>query len=258
MHMSSTPLTRPSSAEPEGAPSEQLSSGVLGTSDIVFMVMAAAAPMGVVVTLLPMAFAFGNGGGVPGTYLGAIGAMLLFAIGYVRIIPFVQNAGAFYAYIAASVGRTCGLAAAYVAALSYFALSGSTLAAMAYFCELLFERFTGWKLHWSVWAFAGLVLASYLSYHRITLAARVLGVALATEVALILLLDIAIVAHTGWRAFDLHDFTPARIIAPGLGVATIYAFNGVLGVESTAIYQEEARRREVSTPALDAPTKAGD
>ncbi len=127
----STPLNRvlpPPVAESDCAPvSGRLSSGVLGTSDIVFMVMAAAAPMGVVVTLLPMAFAFGNGAGVPGTYLGAIGAMLLFAVGYVRIIPFVQNAGAFYAYIAASVGRTCGLSAAYVAPFSYFALSASTL-----------------------------------------------------------------------------------------------------------------------------------
>src|SRR6185295_11062091 len=146
--MSSPPLTRPAAAESENAISSgRLSSGVLGTSDIVFMVMAAAAPMGVVVTLLPMAFAFGNGGGVPGTYLGAIAAMLLFAIGYVRIIPFVQSAGAFYAYIAASVGRTCGLSAAYVAAVSYFALSASTLAAMAYFSELLFQKVTGLKLH---------------------------------------------------------------------------------------------------------------
>jgi amino acid transporter len=244
-------LVQPSTTTvaPGPAPaSGRLSAGVLGTSDIVFMVMAAAAPMGVVVTLLPMAFAFGNGGGVPGTYLGAIGAMLLFAIGYVRIIPFVQNAGAFYAYIAASVGRTCGLAAAYVAAFSYFALAGSTLAAMAFFCELFFERLTGLKVHWSLWAVAGLALVAWLSYHRITLAARVLGLALAAEVALILLLDIAIIAHVGWKAMDLHVFTPARILAPGLGVAAIYAFNGVLGVEGTAIYQEEARRREVTVP----------
>lgn len=247
--MSSPPLIQPAAAESEHTPgSGRLRSGALGTSDIVFMVMAAAAPMGVVVTLLPMAFAFGNGGGVPGTYLGAIVAMLLFSVGYVRIIPFVQNAGAFYAYIAASVGRTAGLSAAYVAAFSYFALSGSTLAALAFFCELLFERLTGMKLHWSMWAVGGLALASWLSYHRITLAARVLGFVLATEVALILLLDLAIIAHVGWKGFDLRDFTPARIIAPGLGVAAIYAFNGVLGVEGTAIYQEEARNREVTVP----------
>lgn len=247
--MNSSALPRPSADEPASAAVDgRLSSGVLGTADIVFMVMAAAAPMGVVVMLMPMAFAFGNGGGVPGTYLAAICAMLLFAVGYVRIIPFVQNAGAFYAYIAASVGRTCGLAAAYVAAFSYFALSASTLAALAHFCELFFNRLTGLELHWSLWACGALALVSCLSYHRITLAAKVLGVALAAEVALILLLDFTILAHVGWQAFDLRDFTPDRVIAPGLGVAAIYAFNGVLGVEGTAIYQEEARRREVTVP----------
>ena len=64
-----------------------------------FMVMAAAAPMAVVVALMPMAFAFGNGAGVPAVYLGSAIAILFFAVGYVRIIPYVRNAGAFYAYI---------------------------------------------------------------------------------------------------------------------------------------------------------------
>jgi amino acid transporter len=227
---------------------DRLDRGVLGTSDIVFMVMAAAAPMAVVVALMPMAFAFGNGGGVPGTYLGVIAAMLLFAVGYVRIIPFVQNAGAFYAYIAASVGKEWGLAAAYVAAFSYFALSCSTLSALAFFSEQFLEQTTGLKLHWSIWAFASIVLVCWLSYHRITLAAKVLTVALVAEIVVILVLDFAIMAHVGLQGFDLRDFAPGNVIAPGLGIAAIYGFNSVIGVEGTAIYQEEARRREVTVP----------
>lgn len=54
----------------------QLCSGVLTTSDLIFMVMAAAAPMAVVVALMPMAFAFGNGAGVPAVYLGSAIAIL--------------------------------------------------------------------------------------------------------------------------------------------------------------------------------------
>jgi hypothetical protein len=115
------PVTRDAELPAAGA-GDRLGRGVLNTSELVFMVMAAAAPMAVVVALMPMAFAFGNGEGVPGTYVGAMIAMLLFAVGYVQIIPHVRNAGAFYAYISASFGRTCGLAAAYVAAISYFAL----------------------------------------------------------------------------------------------------------------------------------------
>lgn len=229
-------------------PSGELSSGVLDTADIVFMVVAAAAPMAVVVALMPMAFAFGNGSGVPGVWLGALAAMLLFAIGYVRIIPFVRNAGAFYAYITASLGREWGLGAAYVAAFSYFALACSTLGAFAYFTEQLFEALSRHALHWSLWAFLAIALVSWLSYRRITLAAAILGVALVAEFAIVLLLDLKILHDVPLRAFDVLDFSPGRVLAPGLGIAAIYAFNSMIGVEGTAIYQEEARDRTVTIP----------
>ncbi|HVW70762.1 MAG TPA: APC family permease [Steroidobacteraceae bacterium] len=229
-------------------PGDQLSAGVLGTADIVFMVVAAAAPMAVVVALMPMAFGFGNGAGVAGAWLGALIAMLLFAVGYVRIIPFVRNAGAFYAYIAASIGRIWGLGAAYVAAFSYFTLACSTLGALAFFGEQLFETLTGRALHWSVWAYLATALVSWLSYRRITLAAKVLGVALVAEISIILLLDLKIVYDQGLHSFDLTDFAPRRVLAPGLGITAIYAFNSMIGVEGTAIYQEEARDRMTTIP----------
>jgi amino acid transporter len=230
--------------QPEGT----LSAGVLGTSDIVFMVIAAAAPMAVVVALMPMAFAFGNGGGVSGAWLIALAAMLLFAIGYVRIIPHVSNAGAFYAYIAASLGRASGLGAAYLAALSYFALSCSTLAAMAFFTEQLFIQVAGRPFSWAAWAFLCIGVVCWLSYRRITLAAKVLTAALIAEVIIILMLDIKIVHDVGFDSFALADFSPRQVFAPGVGIAAIYAFNSMIGIEGTAIYQEEARNRTVTVP----------
>ena len=225
-----------------------LCEGALKTSDLVFMVMAAAAPMAVVVALMPLAFAFGNGAGVPGTYVGAVIALLLFAVGYVRIIPYVRNAGAFYAYISASFGRTTGLAAAYVAALSYFALCCSTLGALAFFSEELCRITFGVSIRWEVWAAAAIIALTFFAYRRITLAAAVLSIALVAEIALLLMLDIAILIERGisWSALD--SFSPSTIIAPGLGIAAIYAFNGLIGIEGTAIYQEEARDRNRTIP----------
>jgi amino acid transporter len=222
--------------------------GALKTPDLVFMVMATAAPMAVVVALMPLAFAFGNGAGVPGTYLAAVVAMLLFAVGYVRIIPHVRNAGAFYAYIAASFGRTTGLAAAYVAALSYFALSCSTLGALSFFSEELCRITFGVSIRWEVWAISSTVAVAYFAYRRITLAATVLTVALVLEIALLLLLDIAIINTRGLDWSSLEYFSPSNIFAPGLGIAVIYAFDSLLGVEGTAIYQEEARDRDRTVP----------
>jgi amino acid transporter len=225
-----------------------LQQGVLGTADIVFMVMAAAAPLSVVVGLMPIAFAFGNGGGLPGTYLCTVAAMLLFAVGYVRIMPYVQNAGAFYAYITASIGRELGLAAAYVAAVSYVSLSCSTLAVLAFFSGQFVKSLTGLEVHWVFWAAVSLIALTVLSYRHISLAAKVLGVALTAEVVLMLLLDGAIILHASPGSLTAQSFTPRLIFAPGFGIAAIYGFNSMLGVEGTAIYQEEARHRAVTIP----------
>ena len=226
----------------------RLGQGMLGTADVVFMVMAAAAPMAVVVALMPLGFALGNGVGIPGTYLGVIAVMLLFAIGYVRIIPHIKNAGAFYAYISARIGRTAGLAAAYIAALCYFALSASTVAAFAFFFERLLRTTAGWHTEWYLWAYLSIILTSFLAYRRITLAATALAIALSAEVLLILILDFAIVAHLGLGGLHLGDFSPAAVYAPGLGIGAIYAFDSMLGIEGTAIYQEEARNARVTVP----------
>jgi amino acid transporter len=247
-HISMTwemPLTRDAELPAAG---DRLGSGVLNTSELVFMVMAAAAPMAVVVALMPMAFAFGNGEGVPGTYVGAMISMLLFAVGYVQIIPHVRNAGAFYAYISASFGRTCGLAAAYVAAISYFALCCSTLGALAFFSAELCKRISGFNIRWEFWAALSIAAVSYLAYRRITLAAKVLSIALGAEILLLGILDLAILHYRGLGEFTAQPFRPSAVFAPGFGIAAIYAFNGLIGVEGTAIYQEEARDRTRTVP----------
>jgi len=54
----------------------------MGTADIAFFVLAGVAPTGVVVALLALSIALGNGAGVPGTYLVAGVVLALFATGY--------------------------------------------------------------------------------------------------------------------------------------------------------------------------------
>jgi amino acid transporter len=233
---------------PPGDPSQGLSREVLKTSDVVFMVMAAAAPMAVVVALMPLAFAFGNGAGVPGTYLAAVVAMLLFAVGYVRIIPHVRNAGAFYAYIAASFGKVVGLPAAYIATVSYFALSCSTIGALSFFSEELFRLTFGINSPWEFWGLIVIIAIAIIAYRRITLAAAVLTVALIAEIVLLLLLDGAVVMNKGISVSSFSNFDLSVIAGPGLGIAVIYAFSSLLGIEGTAIYQEEAKDGERTVP----------
>ncbi|MES1983707.1 MAG: APC family permease, partial [Pseudomonadota bacterium] len=155
-----------------------LLNGVLGTGDIIFMILACAAPMGVLAGIIPLALAFGNGAGVPGTQLLVSLIMILFAMGYVRMIPHVRNAGAFYAYIALSLNKEAGIAAAYVAVTAYICAAASVLGAMAYFMSDLLQSAFDFSTRWEIWAGLGILAVSWLGYHKITMAAKVLAVAL--------------------------------------------------------------------------------
>lgn len=225
-----------------------LHSGMLGTGDIVFMILACAAPMGVLAGIIPLALAFGNGAGMPGTQLLMCAVMVLFAVGYVRMIPHVRNAGAFYAYIAASLNKEAGIAAAYTAVVAYICAAASVLGAMAFFASDLVQTTFGVTTPWLLWAALAIAAISWLGYRKITMAAKVLTVALLLEVGLILLIDALILYHRGWSGLDFSSFTPAKVFAPGLGIGVIYAINGCIGFEATAIYQEEAIDRERTIP----------
>lgn len=225
-----------------------LFSGMLGTSDIIFMILACAAPMGVLAGIIPLAFAFGNGAGMPGAQLLICGVMLLFAIGYVRMIPHVRNAGAFYAYIAVSLNKEAGIAAAYTAVVAYICAAASVLGAMSFFASDLISNTFGLSTRWELWAALSVAIISWLGYRKITMAAKVLTIALLLEVGLIVVIDAMILWDVGFAGLDFSSFSPAKIFAPGLGIAVIYAINGCIGFEATAIYQEEAVDRARTIP----------
>jgi amino acid transporter len=73
-----------------------LRSGSLGTWDIVFFVVSAAAPLLVMAGVAPFALLKG-GLGVPDAYLLAGVILAVFAVGFTTMSRYVPNAGAFYA-----------------------------------------------------------------------------------------------------------------------------------------------------------------
>ncbi|MGI4895197.1 MAG: APC family permease, partial [Janthinobacterium lividum] len=85
------------------APQTSRLTGKLGVGPIVFMVVAAAAPLTVVGGSVPLGITIGNGAGYPAMY--AIGALILmfFAVGFTAMTRYVPNAGAFYTYIGAGL-----------------------------------------------------------------------------------------------------------------------------------------------------------
>src|SRR4029079_7839281 len=87
----------PDAVGAEPSPERRLR-GNLGVPSIVFMVVAAAAPLGVIGGGGPLGIAGGNGAGFPATFVVSTIILLLFAVGFTALTPYVQEAGAFFSY----------------------------------------------------------------------------------------------------------------------------------------------------------------
>ena len=233
------------------APREEteLAQGSLNVAHIVFMVMATVAPAGGAVAILPLAIGLGVGVGTPGMYVFVMAIMILFAIGFTKMVPHVHNAGAFFAYIVKGLGRPVGLAGAYIATSAYLSLAAATGGAMGFFAAGSVDKLTGIELPWWVYTLLGLAAAFTLGYYKIVLAAGVLGVALVLELVAVIVLDIAIIAQNGFGSLPASSFSPDQIFVPGVvGVGMIFAFSCYQGFEGTAIYAEEAKDPERTVP----------
>ena len=92
----------------------QLKRGAIGTLPLVFLVIAAAAPLGASATNTPLIFALGNGAAAPldFVFIGVI--LILFSVGYTAMASHVTNAGAFYTYISLGMGKKLEIGRAHV------------------------------------------------------------------------------------------------------------------------------------------------
>jgi amino acid transporter len=238
--MSTVDSTRPREGRFDG--------GAMGTADIVFFVLAGVAPMGVVVALLTLSIALGDGAGVPGTYLVAGVVLALFSAGYVRMSRRITSVGGFYTFARYGLGRRAGGATAYVALLAYNVATIGIFGALAYFGSEVVSDIAGTHVPWQVCALAFFLIVAVLAYFEVTLSAKVLGVALAAEVLILLGFDAAVLLQNGFHGFSLEVFKPAVVFGGGFGVSLMLAFGSFVGFEATALYGEEARAPHRTVP----------
>ncbi|MFD3563689.1 APC family permease [Streptomyces sp. NPDC058686] len=224
-----------------------LSSGQIGTFDLVFFVVAAAAPLTVLAGVAPIAIAIG-GPGAPLGYLISGALLVLFAAGFTAMSLYVRNAGAFYAYVARGLGRTLGVGIAYVAVVSYNLITPGVAAAFGYFAAGSVHDATGADIPWWVLSGVCVLAVGVLGWLRVTLSAKVLGVALILEVLTLLIMDGGILGHRGTAALDAHSFDPSTLATGGIAGMFVIVIGAFTGFEATAIYAEEAREPSRTVP----------
>ncbi|MGP3959718.1 APC family permease [Nonomuraea sp. 3N208] len=228
------------SGESTSVPAPSLHSGSLGTTDIAFFVVSAAAPLTVMAGVAPLAIMLG-GIGAPAGYLIAGVTLAVFAIGFTTMSRHVRSGGAFYAYITRGLGRGLGIAAALLALVGYNGMEIGVYGLLGSATQGTAHALFGVDIPWLPVSLAGLLLIGYGGYRSIEFGAKVLGILLVAEIGILALLAIGVLIKGGASGLSLDSFAPGNVLVPGTAAVLAFAFAAFTGFESTVIYRREAR-----------------
>ena len=104
------------------AMSRALARDRLGVPAVLAFVLAGVAPLTVSAGLVPAAYGVTGLTAIPAAFIVVAVILAVFATGYMAMSRHLTNAGAFYAFVSAGLGRPAGVAAALMALLSYSCL----------------------------------------------------------------------------------------------------------------------------------------
>lgn len=215
--------------------------GNLGTVPLIFMVIAAAAPLTVVGGTVPISFLLGNGLGVPAMFLVATVILLLFAVGLLAISKRLPNAGAFFSFIAHGIGRKPGLSAAYLALLCYTTIQAAVFLLLGTTISSAVLSIGGPDVPWWVFALVGIATVGVLGYRHIELSSKVLFIALSAELLIGVALVIAVLVIGGPEGITFSSFSLEQILSGSPGIGLMFAIAGFIGFESAVVYRNEVR-----------------
>jgi amino acid transporter len=200
----------------------KLKSNAVGLGGVLFACLAGAAPITAMLGNVPFGAYLGNGQGMPAAFAFATVTLVVFSVGYVAMARKITAVGGFYTFISHGLGRVMGVASGLVGAIAYMSIESALLGGMAYFAQITFESRFGWVIPWPWFAIIGLAIIAVLSYFQVDLSLKVLGVALASEVAILLLMDFGILFQGAGKDFTAGDI---NVVGDGLNAAALNPAN---------------------------------
>ena len=229
---------------PEDLP-PTLAPGRIGPAAVLYSALSATAPLAVLITTVPAAYARGGGPLVPLTFVALAIVLLFFSAGYAAMANRAPFAGAMYAYVARGLGRPAGIGAAWVALLSYTAVQlgfyGVVGAAAA---PLLGDWFGVHAPWWAVAAGCWAVVA-VAGTLRVAVLGGLLALLVVAEAAVLAGFAAAdLLAPAGGRITvgSILPAHPSAIDRPVLGLLLAVGVLAFVGFETTGTYAEETIR----------------
>ena len=218
-----------------------LAAGRLRASALVFFALAAAAPLTVVTTVVPAAYARGDAVLVPLAFPAVALVLLLFTAGCTAMARRGPHTGGLYAFVARGLGRPAGVGAAWLALLSYTAVQIGLYGAAGAAAAPMLRSWFGGTVPW--WAVAA------ACWGVVTLCGLLPVEAAGGLLTVLVIAGAAVLA--GYAAADvLHPGGPVTVVPAelppldpsALGLLLVVAAFAFVGVETTAVYAEETVR----------------
>lgn len=223
-------------------------SGSLGVGGIVFMVVAAAAPLTVIGGATPIGILIGNGSGFPLSYVISAVILLLFSVGLSTMSRTVPKPGAFFTYIGYGLGRPLGVGAAWLALLTYTTIQLAVYGYVGYSINMALTTLGAPEVPWWLYSLGVIGIVSFLGYRDVQLSARVLGFFLLAEVGVALVLSSAVILKGGAEGLSAEPFTITAWSQGSPGIGMMMAMAGFIGFEATAIFRDEAKDPDKTIP----------
>ncbi|MEO6607774.1 MAG: APC family permease [Aestuariivirga sp.] len=234
---------------------QKLKSNAVGLVGVLFLAVTGAAPMSAMLGNVPFAAGYGIGTYTPAAFLLATIVLTVFSIGYAAMASRVSSVGGFYSFIAQGLGREVGMSAGLTSFICYSIFEASLSGLFAFFGNKWLIDHVGINVPWLVLALFMLAVISILAYRDVKLSARILGIALMTEVVMLTIFGLGVLLASSGTHFSLESLNvfkvytdlPAQkvgtvdIPAGAAAVGIFMAFWSWVGFEMAPNYAEESR-----------------
>jgi amino acid transporter len=245
-------MSRTAPAARAGTVSRALARDRLGVPSVLAFVLASIAAMTVCAGVIPTAYQATGLTGIPFAFLAIAVILALFCPGYMAMSRRIRNAGSFYAFVTAGLGKVPGVGAALMALFAYESFQVAAYGALGVTAhgEAAAHLHLSWP--WWAWALIFWLLVTVLGLARVEVAGLVLAVLTAAEIIIVVAETISGLARPAGGHLDFGALSPSTLTAAGAGTAgvlAVIALTGFVGFEQTCVLSEEARNPRRTIPA---------
>lgn len=195
-----------------------------------------------------------SGAATPFVYLVCVVAMLLGASGIIEMARELPSAGAFYTYVTRGLGPRAGFITGGLMFVAYALLAPAEVGLIGSYLQTTLAAELGVHVPWWLIGLVPAAATVALAYRGIAASLKTALVLFGSEVLVILVLSLIIVARGGASGLSLHPLSPAASPHGTAGLATGFVFAALsfVGFEAATTLGEEvvAPRRTVPRAML--------